>query len=357
MKLTSLALLVAIPFAAGCPNNDNGLGNDMNGGNHDMAGSSTQDFAGVDLRGADFAGVDFAGADFATNPNTAIKRVFIILMENSNWSNWSSASSTATYVKGTLLPMSSYATMYFNPAGNHPSLPNYLWLVGGTNFSVTGDGTPSQYHQSTTAHIFDQLEGAGKTWKSYAENIPDPTMCPLTDSGLFATKHVPAVFFDDVTNTNSATSTRCISHVRPYTELQTDLNNNTVPDFNFITPNLCDDAHGSFPDLTCIQGLTDLVAKGDTFLSQAVPMITGSAAFADGGLLLVVWDEGDNSTSDGPIGFIAVGAKVKGGGYNNSIKYDHSSTLRSVQEIFGLTPFLGAAATSNDLSDLFTSFP
>ncbi len=357
MRLTCLALLAVA--AAGCPTNpDEGNGSDGGGTTHDLSGSTTQDFAGADLRGADFAGVDLAGADFASNPNTKIKRVFIILMENSNWSNWSSASSTATYVKGTLLPMSSYATMYFNPPGNHPSLPNYLWLEGGTNFGVTADGTPSSYHQSSTAHLVTQLEAAGKTWKSYAENSGDGTTCPLTDSGLYVTRHVPSLYFDDVTNTNMANATRCIAHVRPYTELQTDLAANNVADYNFITPNLCDDAHGSFPATTdCIQGLTDLVKKGDTFLSSAVPMITQSAAFADGGLLFVAWDEGDNSTSDGPIGFIAVGAKVKGGGYNNSIKYDHSSTLRSIQEIFGLSPFLGGAANSNDLADLFTSFP
>ena len=43
-------------------------------------------------------------------------------------------------------------------------------------------------------------------------------------------------------------------------------------------------------------------------------------------------------------------------GYSNTIRYDHGSTLRTVQEIFGLTPLLGGAATATDLSDLFSSF-
>ena len=287
----------------------------------------------------------------------SIKRVFIILMEDSNWSHWSSATTTARFVKNTLLPISSYATMYFNPTGNHPSLPNYLWLEAGTNFGLAADGAPALDHQSSTAHLVTQLEAAGKTWKSYAENINGAT-CPLTDSGLYVARHVPSLYFDDVTTTNSASSARCIAHVRPYTELMTDLQNNTVANYNFITPNLCDDGGGSSPpDVTCVRGLTDLVAMGDTFLSTAVPMITGSAAFADGGLLFVTWDEGDNSSSDGPIGFIAVGTNVKGGGYPSPVKFDHSSTLRSIQEIFGLSPLLGAAASSNDLADLFTSFP
>jgi hypothetical protein len=40
---------------------------------------------------------------------------------------------------------------------------------------------------------------------------------------------------------------------------------------------------------------------------------------------------------------------------SNSIHYDHSSTLKTLQEIFQVGPLLGAAADSqtNDLSDLF----
>lgn len=35
----------------------------------------------------------------------------------------------------------------------------------------------------------------------------------------------------------------------------------------------------------------------------------------------------------------------------------HSSTLRTIQEIFGLSPFLGDAANATDLSELFTELP
>jgi hypothetical protein len=48
---------------------------------------------------------------------------------------------------------------------------------------------------------------------------------------------------------------------------------------------------------------------------------------------------------------------AKANGYQNSIRYTHGSTLRTLQEIFGLTAFLGDAATETDLSDLFSVFP
>jgi len=52
---------------------------------------------------------------------------------------------------------------------------------------------------------------------------------------------------------------------------------------------------------------------------------------------------------------IVLSPLAKGGGYFNSIHYTHSSTLRTFQEIFGLSPFLGDAANATDLGDLFLS--
>jgi hypothetical protein len=47
----------------------------------------------------------------------------------------------------------------------------------------------------------------------------------------------------------------------------------------------------------------------------------------------------------------------KGNGYNNSIHYDHGALLRTLEEILGVAPFLGGAATQPDLKDLFSVFP
>ena len=48
---------------------------------------------------------------------------------------------------------------------------------------------------------------------------------------------------------------------------------------------------------------------------------------------------------------------AKGHGYSNTIHYTHGSTLRTFQEIFGVTPLIRDAANQTDLSDLFVSFP
>src|SRR5579884_3965255 len=69
---------------------------------------------------------------------SSVKTVFVILMENQNWV-FIQGSSSAPYINNTVLPMSSYATQYYNPPSNHPSLPNYLWLEAGTNFGISDD--------------------------------------------------------------------------------------------------------------------------------------------------------------------------------------------------------------------------
>src|SRR6266702_2418612 len=157
---------------------------------------------------------------------SAIKTVFIILMENHNWSQIKGVAG-APYINNTLLAIGSHAEQYYNPPGIHPSEPNYLWLEAGTNFGITNDNDPSSNHQSTTMHLVTLLKNANISWKAYQEDISG-TSCPLTSVNQYAPKHDPFVFFDDVTNTNDSASAYCIAHVRPYTELANDLQNNTV---------------------------------------------------------------------------------------------------------------------------------
>jgi hypothetical protein len=60
-----------------------------------------------------------------------------------------------------------------------------------------------------------------------------------------------------------------------------------------------------------------------------------------------------------PVGFLVISPLAKGSGYHNRIAYDHSSLLKSLQQIVNVTPLLGHAADNgvNDLRDLFTTFP
>jgi hypothetical protein len=262
--------------------------------------------------------------------------VFIILMENHNWSDIK-GKPDAPYINHSLLPIASYAERYFNPPNVHPSEPNYLWLEAGTNFGILNDDPPSKNHQSTPRHFVTLLKNSGISWRTYQEGITG-SICPTTDAASYVVKHNPFAFFDDVTGSG------CTQVMRPFIELAGDLENNTVPRYVFITPNPCHDMHDP------CESTNNPVKQGDDWLAQNVPMILKSAAFHNG-VVLITWDESEDG--DFPIGMIVLSPFAKGGGYFNTIHYTHSATLQTLQKIFGVTPFLGDAANGPDLSDLF----
>jgi hypothetical protein len=275
----------------------------------------------------------------APNGLNGIKTVFVILMENHNWSSIQN-NANCPYINS-LLPNASYANRYFTAPGIHPSEPNYIWLIAGDNFGIRNDALPSVNHINSTNNLFTLLDAAGIPWKSYQENISG-TDCPDINNYPYAARHNPFVFFDSVRGNLDY----CISHIRPYPELAADLANKNTGRFNFITPNLTNDMHDTAP------GSSSSRKQGDDWLAREVPKILNSSAYADGGLLIITWDEGSND-SDGPIGLILLSPRAKGGGYNNNIHYTHSSTLRTIQDIFGVYPYLGDAAAAESLQDFF----
>jgi phospholipase C len=351
VALAALGLGIA---CGGSSNTDTGGGG---GGDTDGGGSSNTDGGGGGGGSEGGGGGDTdgggGGGDSGLTGTRAIKTVFIIMMENHSWSSVKNA----TYI-ASLVPMGGHAEAYSTPKGNHPSEPNYIWLEAGDNLGIKDDGLPSANHQATTDHLVTQLEAKGVTWKAYAEGI-DGTACPLADTSTakaYSPKHTPMVFFDDVTETNKAAAKRCIDHVRPYTELATDLAGTTAQ-YNFITPDLCDDMHGQISGKCNVA--SDNVKLGDTFLSTAVPAIMASKAYKDSGALFIIWDEGDEPNplqpaSDGPVGMIVLSPLAKTGFASNTA-FTHSSTLRTVEEIFGV-PLLRGAKTATDLSEFFTTF-
>jgi hypothetical protein len=145
--------------------------------------------------------------------------------------------------------------------------------------------------------------------------------------------------------------------------LSVDLANNTVADYNWITPDQFNEQHSSLTNgYGQFTGDQAAVAEGDNFLARVVPLIMSSQAYQDHGMIVLWWDEsegGDDPSRTLPFFIISqeVHPNVNGLPYSNTIQYSHSSFLRTMQEIFKVDPkhgftFLGGAATATDLSDL-----
>jgi len=290
---------------------------------------------------------------------TAIRNVFVIVMENRDWSNIVGNTGSAPYINSLLSrPDVAYARNYRNVlpsevAGGylHPSEPNYIWMEAGTNrlpdrAFTTNDPPSASNSSSSAAHLVTYLNNAGISWKAYAENISG-TACPTMDSYPYAVRHNPFVFFRDVTNDPAY----CVSHVRPFAELATDLANNTAARYNFIVPNVCNDMHDASG---CAGATGNAILNGDNWLKTNLPIILGSSAYKHGGAVFITWDEDAGDTTNNPIGMIVLSPFAKGNGYSNTIAYSHSSLVKTLQEIFGVFPFLANVGSATDLSDLVT---
>lgn len=294
---------------------------------------------------------------------SGIKHVFVIVMENHNWSQIQGNTSSAPYINSLLTrPDASYASNYHNvttaetQAGYlHPSEPNYIWLEAGTNsfadhtFTNDNDATNGNY-TSTSQHLTSELTHADltkKMWTGYMESKPSG-VCPITSSGQYAAKHDPFVFFEDTAGfPPSSSNANCQYFIRDYSQLATDISGNHLTPYSYIVPNLCDDMHDS------CSPTNDPVKQGDNWLSTNLPTILNSTTYKNGGAVFLTWDEDSGSTTNNPIGMIALSPLAKGNGYTNTRLYSHSSFVKTVETIFGLSPLLANAASATDLADLF----
>ena len=287
--------------------------------------------------------------DGLTAGPSVIQHVFVIAMENHADSSIYGNDDHAPFIQ-TLIKDYGRAVNFIDKLPSLPSEPHYVWMEAGTNsfadHTFTGDGDPSSSNNtSSTAHLSTQIVAAGKSWMSYQEGLNSDTgTCPVKSSGNYAAKHNPFVFFEDVSGvTPSRTNAFCAAHHKPLTALATDLANDTVADYNFITPNLCHDMHSNF-----CSGFFDPIKQGDTWLSDNVPAILDYIN-THSGALFIVWDEPEGST--GHIPLIVLGPHVKPG-HISTFRYSHSSLVKTVELILQL-PLLSRVEHSNSFRPFF----
>jgi phospholipase C len=234
----------------------------------------------------------------------------------------------------------------------------------------------------------------GGTDNTNAAQAPSASV-PKGDA--YATRHDPFVYFHSIID-----SPLCQTNVVNLDKLTTDLTSvSSTANLVFITPNLCDDGHDG--DGTgaagkgCADGRPGGLTSADAFLAAWVPKILASPAYQQDGLLIVTFDEGNyvqTVTSDasghttvnitfpgttccnqqpGPniatsrpgtfpiqatpalttnlvingFGGDRVGAllisKFVNAGVSSTTAYNHYSLLKSLEQIFGISTYLGYA--------------
>ena len=264
---------------------------------------------------------------YQSQPPTAEASTFdriVIIVEENKPRGEVVGNSSAPYINKLA---TTYAQATHYNAVTNPSLPNYIALTSGTTAGITNDcNPPGPTCRANVLNIADRLEQAHKTWKMYAESMPGS--CYSSNKGDYAVKHNPFMYYPDITGH----ADRCTSHVVPFSQFTPDLNSAaSLPDYVLISPNLCNDMHNCS------------VQTGDSWLARNVPQILNSAAFTQQhSLLVITWDEGDNSDNNVPTIFAGPAAKS---GYVSDRYYSHYSLLHTIENNWHLEPL-----TQNDSS-------
>lgn len=262
-----------------------------------------------------------------------IKHVFVIVLENEGYDTTFGPNSKAPYLSQSLTAHGVLLSQYFGTG--HASLDNYIAMISGQaatpdtrndcqvykNFAQTGLTPDGQaigsgcIYPASIKTLSDQLTAAGKTWRAYMGDMgndparesstcghpavgaqdltqtaekPSPSV-PAGD--FYAARHNPFVYFHSIID-QPICHTNVVSLDRLTLDLQSE---RATPNFAFITPNLCDDGHES----PCANGRPGGLASADAFLQKWVPLIVGSPAFQRDGLLIVTFDEGGYTVTQG----------------------------------------------------------
>jgi phosphatidylinositol-3-phosphatase len=264
--------------------------------------------------------------------------VILVALENSNYTDVI-GSSSMPYLNG-LANQYGLATQYY--ANTHPSIGNYLMWTTGQILTNDDSQTPLTFPVQTD-NVVRELIASGNSWRQYAESIPsigyfggDSTCC----GGQFYTRHAPLPYMTD------AQAAGQVSNIVPFTQLATDIANNALPQYAFITPNGCDDAHDC--------GLN----VADSWLQTNIDSLIKSAPFQKNGLLMIAFDESanDNTNGGGRVAAIVISPFAKAG-YKSTTVYQHPSVLRLMLEGLGVKTFPGAAATAPPMWEFFTFVP
>ena len=342
-------------------------------------------------------------AAHSTSKPPAIKHVWLIDLENTEFAQSFGNPSADPYLAKTLPGMGGLLTNYFGIG--HNSADNYIAQISGqapdpqtqndcgvwTPFVPTNVVEPP-FHQlvgdgcvypSSVPTLGNQLTDAGRSWKAYLQDMGnDPARDHTTQTAQgpacghpvvgapdltegaqvgdqYASRHEGFMYFQSVT----ASEAYCDAHVLSFQPLQSDLKTaRTTPNFSFISPNLCNDGH----DAPCVNGDPGGLTQINSFLQGFVPEILNSPAYKQNGLIIITFDEGTtskaccgetsgvdashpnvaepgmNGPGGGQVGAVLLSKFIKPGTVSTT-DYNHYSALRSIEDIFGLS-HLGDAA-------------
>ncbi len=369
-------------------------------------------------------------ANYSEDNPPPIEHVFIIVLENKSFDETYGPGSPAPFLREQLVPAGQLLSHFYGTS--HASTGNYISMIGGQAPNPASHGDCAVFNQWTSfgdvleygqangtgcvypenfPTIVDELDasnsllGTQYTWRGWMEDMaleqqgdvraqgrPSDNTCvnPALNTldatngadseEQYAARHNPFVFFRSIVG-DAATAedfARCDANVidlhqgSPSQGLpglkQALQSRETTPNFNYIVPDNCHNAHDTAQQCKDSSGGPGGLAEADQFLADWVPAIMASDAYREAGMILIIFDEanyGQGGMEDyeaccgmeldgglrhrgadpglngllgpggGRFGAVVLSPFTQAGTLNDT-KYNHYSLLRSLENLFGL---------------------
>lgn len=247
----------------------------------------------------------------------AFDRFVVVWLENTDYSKAVNDTNLAWLAKKGIT-----LSNYFGVT--HPSEPNYFASICGDNFGMDNDN----FNQapSNVSTVIDLLEDKGISWSQYQEDMPYSGFEGMawvnqqTKANDYVRKHNPAILFD------ANTSPQRLAKNKNLTMFYSDLENNKLPQWMFITPNMTSDGHD-----------TSVTTAGQWTRDFLEPLLTDKR-FMKNTLVLVTFDENHTYTLQNRVLGILLGDAVpkKLEGTEDQTFYNHYSEISTVEANWGL---------------------
>jgi Phosphoesterase family len=296
--------------------------------------------------------------------------VFVIVGENTTYSHVNAT--TMPYLVNTVRPASAWMTGY--RAATHWSQANYIALTSGRFTRCEQQDYGAACHDDVD-NIYHQLDVTGQSWKTWLEggtarcdtgsggSCSPQGPCPLT--GFYTTGNPPINYANIEgaggvwSETNK--SKECLQNdiyaggeKAPMGIFNAALADGSVPNFNLVLPNGCENGEGN------CKPINKRYTQFDLFLAREIPRIEASPAYGPDGVIVIVYDEDQRAGgmakkhglgSGGPVVCAVLSPLVTPGDYSGI--YYHYSLLRTLEDGFDLPNHLGHAADVRPISAIW----
>lgn len=289
-----------------------------------------------------------------------VQHVFLVSLASPGYEAAFGATTQMPYLSGELRQQGVLLTNY--SLLDTAPLPNGIATVSGQPPTAATKADCPRYeecvHEVETLSFADQLVGAQLRWHGYFEGMTDeagqPDTCvrpepeaPVAPNATgYSARLNPFVFFHSLLDLGD-----CDENAVPFTELAKDLKKvDSTANFSYVSPNLCNAGFRG----TCLAGAPEGAIAADAFLAKVVPEILSSPAYKQDGLLIVSFGAADPAPPTDPaappptdprkVGALLVSPLLVPGSTDGA-PYNPYSLLRSLEDLFGLSPLGNAAGT------------